>query len=643
MIKKKKNNTESVSRNLSVTQEPKASTDVENKDDEPSKTTPLVKDNELKETQSQVKNDGQTPGKSPNVKEVNESKSDESSVEEEKTKDQIIKTEKTQDDAQNVTIDSSTSGHTKSSEESKKKLSTVDLDRTQEVKTKDKKKSAIKDGCIDFGLVYQHVKEKYENSCKKLDAKSEIFSNKEPYYIFEKEYAKFVDIITPKKLIKIDNYNNYGKRDLNKEPYYVGIMDYCMASHVKIKDGQFFVRRVDFYDESVYIITTFFNFVLRHYLIMRTTKEGMYYIKNYCFNSVQELIRFHLEQKVPIKNGIFLYEWTDSCRWQLSHNQIQLIKRISSCSSGHVFIGTIAGGTFGEMCKVAAKVFHFNNPKTIERDKNRFVADAGVLINMNSKYIVNLLGIIIQNEPFVAIFEYMPKGTLHKRLQMQDDEVLTPYQKRLYCKHVALGLNFLHKNSILHQDICSKNVYIGKDGIAKLSNLGFSCGFYSCATKSRRISIRWMPPETLQDGKYDKLSESWCYGVFVYEVYSNGKKPYHEENKWKDLAKKIITGRIKFCNDMIDPPEDMRTIAIACGELNGSDRPSMNTIISMINIEKQSLYEKFCLPIVRKYNAFIKQMQKVPESYENTLFKMRADEIKPSLLASFENSGVTQG
>uniref|UniRef100_A0A0N5CEW1 non-specific protein-tyrosine kinase n=1 Tax=Strongyloides papillosus TaxID=174720 RepID=A0A0N5CEW1_STREA len=492
-------------------------------------------------------------------------------------------------------------------------------------------------GKIDMDKILHNIKEINKNTENKLTRNTKKITSKIskhenditnknniPFYTFTKECQIYADLISPKTLIKIENYNNYGKRDLEKEPYYVGMMNNEMAFKVKIKDGEFFLRKVEIQCEDIFFISTLINNQLKHYLILKTTRNNLYYIKNYCFHTIQELIRFHLEQRVPIKEGVFLYSWIDTFLWQKQHNQIRLLRKIGGNSFSQVFLGIIEGGTFGQTLKVAVKLFSSTKDKLTSKQKCQFISDANIMINLKSKYIIKLICVCIQKEPLMAILEYASKGPLLKKLKTKN---VTDYQKHTYCLHIALGIKYLHENNILHRDIAARNVLICDGDIAKLSDLGFVFHSSKKTKKNKKnFSLRWTAPETLKKGDYTLESEAWSYGIFMVEVFNNGEKPYLHIKNWKELADIILKGESKQNLNTKELPSDLHSIFEKCLDFSVKVRPSFDLIVSEIKIQKRTIKEIVIDWFNHLYCKFIGPLKKNNFSYEEALFKRRIDE-----------------
>lgn len=104
------------------------------------------------------------------------------------------------------------------------------------------------------------------------------------------------------------------------------------------------------------------------------------------------------------------------------------------------------------------------------------------------------------------------------------------------CGHqVALAMAFLEQHSLLHRDLAARNVLLtGQQQLeCKLADFGLSRRVAPGSDYYRRtvgasaaIPVRWMAPETLEDGVSTISSDKWSFGVLLWEIYSLGLRPY---------------------------------------------------------------------------------------------------------------------
>ncbi|NXC11774.1 PAK3 kinase, partial [Orthonyx spaldingii] len=89
------------------------------------------------------------------------------------------------------------------------------------------------------------------------------------------------------------------------------------------------------------------------------------------------------------------------------------------------------------------------------------------------------------------------------------------------------GLAFLHTNHVIHRDIKSDNILLGRDGSVKLTDFGL-CGLLSPEhSKCRSMVgiILWMAPEVLRGEPYGPKVETWSLGIVGTEMVK-GEPPY---------------------------------------------------------------------------------------------------------------------
>ncbi|KAI6114183.1 kinase-like domain-containing protein [Pisolithus sp. B1] len=146
---------------------------------------------------------------------------------------------------------------------------------------------------------------------------------------------------------------------------------------------------------------------------------------------------------------------------------------------------------------VAIKCLRFY-PHGDESNINRIVREIHTWRDLQHENIVPVFGIVTKFDFAVSI-----------------DEAIDP---RPLLLDMARGLQYLHKQNILHGDLRSKNVLISKDGRALLTDYGLSplvdTSFSMTAAAPIRPTVRWLAPEQIDSyGKVTSQADVWAFGM----------------------------------------------------------------------------------------------------------------------------------
>ncbi|KAH3764302.1 serine/threonine-protein kinase STY46 [Pelomyxa schiedti] len=236
----------------------------------------------------------------------------------------------------------------------------------------------------------------------------------------------------------------------------------------------------------------------------------------------------------------------------------------------------IAAGATGVVCKailcgtqpVAIKLLKCVPGEELPND---FWIEAEALSKLRSPDIVKIFGYCIT--PPCLIIELMDCSLwdiIHVKKQLIPDD-----KQFKVAYSIALALGAMHKASITHRDLKSKNVLVSVDfSIVKLCDLGLSRVMSEQSIAATLCGTwQWMAPElrsaTAAKTSYNNKVDIFSYGVVVYEVIE-GKLP---------SAETLLFHRARgFWRDLISQ----------CTQKNPSDRPSINQIIDELFVEHAS-------------------------------------------------------
>ncbi|KAK6756961.1 hypothetical protein RB195_015033 [Necator americanus] len=369
---------------------------------------------------------------------------------------------------------------------------------------------------------------------------------------------------------------------------------------------------------------------LRHIHIKYSRRAKLYYVRLYGFKWVSGLIEYHRRYRIPLdEDGTIIKKAVKRAEWQLNHEQIVKTKKLGDGAFGDVYKGILRCGLI-ESKDVAIKTI-IGSISSEENEK--LFREAMLMKRLVHPNVIMLIGVASNEEPVMIVMEFAQEPQSggsgvdmvrrNRKLPLPlfkfDSDTITThifvrfiihfniiqffhsfhftggsvldaiqakpgptiFTRIKYCHGAALGLQYLSEQGIIHRDVAARNCLIGKNDVAKISDFGLSIvGTQKKEKTLKKVPVRYLAPETLKKREYTVKTDVWSFGVFMWEVFHDGKEPYAEMNA-KEVRKYVLSGNT-LDNESDHYPQHMWSITVSCFAHDPQSRPRFDSIAAQI-------------------------------------------------------------
>ena len=198
---------------------------------------------------------------------------------------------------------------------------------------------------------------------------------------------------------------------------------------------------------------------------------------------------------------------------KVTSQDFQALKLLGTGSFGRVLlVKYLANNTLYAMKilnKAQIKLKHQEEHTKTERD---------LMVKINSPFIVNIKFAFQDDSRLYIVSDFMQGGDMfyHLHYNKKFDEP----RAKFYIIELILGLEFLHKNSMIYRDLKPENILMDPTGHLKISDFGLSKILDSPEEKAYTLcgTPQYLAPEILKNKGYDKSVDWWSLGCFLYEM-----------------------------------------------------------------------------------------------------------------------------
>ncbi|KAK7838645.1 mechanosensitive ion channel protein 4 [Quercus suber] len=143
--------------------------------------------------------------------------------------------------------------------------------------------------------------------------------------------------------------------------------------------------------------------------------------------------------------------------------------------------------------EVAIKVL---KPEHVNSDMQReFAQEVFIMRKVQHKNVVQFIGAFTKPPSFCIITDYMPGGSVYDFLHKQKGVFKLPSLIRVAID-VSKGMDYLHKNNIIHRDLKAANLLMDENEVVKVADFGVArVKTQSGVMTAETGTYRWIAPE----------------------------------------------------------------------------------------------------------------------------------------------------
>ncbi|KAG8368083.1 hypothetical protein BUALT_Bualt15G0008400 [Buddleja alternifolia] len=316
---------------------------------------------------------------------------------------------------------------------------------------------------------------------------------------------------------------------------------------------------------------------------------------------INEIEKFATLQELPKDLELILVKNSTGCE-VFSHDVLKM--STSEFSSGNLIgkggCNSVYKGILPDGKPVAVKILGSSKEAW-----KCFIQEVDIMTTLKHKRIAPLVGVCVENNDLISVFDFMAKGNLEENLHGNSKDInsVLSWEARFQIAvGIAEALNYLHNESprpVIHRDVKSSNILLTDELEPQLCDFGLAIWGPTTASFLMDSDVvgtfGYLAPEYFMYGKVSDKIDVYAFGVVLLELLS-GRKPIGlETTKGQEslvmwAKPKLESGDIK---SILDPnmngnydEAQMHRMALAaslCLTQAARLRPKMCQILDILN------------------------------------------------------------
>jgi NIMA (never in mitosis gene a)-related kinase 1/4/5 len=256
--------------------------------------------------------------------------------------------------------------------------------------------------------------------------------------------------------------------------------------------------------------------------------------------------------------------------------------------SKYKVLSTLGSGTYGTVYHVKSPtnedlVIKEINLENLSLKKHESALKEVSIIEANSHpHVITYFSSCIYQKKLLILMEYASGGDLQYLINTYKKNRLYLSEKSIWkmLYEICLGVEYLHKNNIIHRDIKCLNIILNENKRIKIADMGV-CKIFSGKDPMEGSQVGtplYLSPEIIQHKPYDMKVDIWGIGCVAYNLACL-EPPFQAENLIS-LARLIVKARPKPIPSCYSPR--LYDFILRLMDKRPSIRPSISEVFELI-------------------------------------------------------------
>jgi len=283
---------------------------------------------------------------------------------------------------------------------------------------------------------------------------------------------------------------------------------------------------------------------------------------------------------------------------QVHRNDLKALSIIGAGEYGEVYLAfqTVEGRTpeHKEISVTVPRAVKMMKSAATQQVKDEYCREAITMLKIGDHdNIVRLIGVAVQQAPWLMVLEFVQFGDLRAVLQAckENSIELSVGEMLSFMRQLATGCAHISARRIVHMDLAARNVLLGPNNQVKIGDFGMARemaadGDYIILREKIPLALKWNSIEAMDSRFFSEASDCWSYGVMTWEILTYGEFPY------QGIPMEDVQSMVRAGLRLVQPqncPDELWSIVSRCWSVQIKDRWRFANLMTLLVKEEDRL------------------------------------------------------